>query len=626
MRPRSSSINLSFCRAYYINIFNFTHDLIDLRCLYDNKMAPPFPESKITLDYPLYGCDFDPQDSSRLFVGGGGGASRTGVGNKISFLDVSSREKIERAGEISLSKDEDNVVNLVAGQRRGSKATLLYAGINSSPENQQKGKNEHFRVFSAEPAAKSRSVMGARIAELSRSSLFTTKSEDTYQRLLRVTQPFSGVSQFGAIATGLAKEAQIALFDVAAGNHAPSPRGVLDLNKEAVDLDVIQTGEGTYQLMYCDNHSLYTLDVTKAGASSAEFEPKCIYTMPTDDIRPTFRCIRYLTPNFIAAVANLPRPGGIILYGFRLPKAGNSETPARIAVNAKLPKRAGAKATGLAVANLSPVSTPGSKQGDAQFVIAVASNDFSIHLYTLDHQVVGTIDALANLFPLRELKNVQPAMITNLCFSHFVPPKAGTARVQYLKLASTSVSNSAVVHSIALKKTFDRPAKIKRGGPPRHPRFVVEAKSQAPSMTGLMLGFAIVALLLSVLFQGVLEIKGFSKPVVGGHNWLPSSWHAVPASPPVPHSGFLTRLLEEQKIARRDGVVLLDSQVPGEIKVVEENDGSAKAWHDLSPEQRELWKARLTKNGHWADNMGEKIFKGVLFGELAGVVAGIVGG
>lgn len=590
-------------------------------------MAPPFPESKITLDYPLYGCDFDPQDSSRLFVGGGGGASRTGVGNKISFLDVSSREKIERAGEVSLSQNEDNVVNLVAGQRRGSKATLLYAGINSSPEDLQKEKNEHFRVFSAEPATKSRSVLGARISELSRTALFTTKSQDTYQRLLRLTEPFPGVPQLGAVATGFAKEAQIALFDVAAGNNvAPRPRGVLDLNKEAVDLDVIQINEDTYQLIYCDDHSLYTLDVSKSSTASPKLEPKCIYTMPTDDTRPSFRCIRYLSPNFIAAVANLPRPGGIILYGFRLPKAGKSETPARIAVNTKLPKRAGAKATGLTVANLSPVSSPGGKQGDAQFVIAVASNDFSIHLYTLDHQVVGDIDALANLFPLRELKNVQPAMITNICFSRFVPPKSATARVQYLKLASTSVSNSAVVHSIALKKTFDRPAKIKRGGPPRHPRFVVEAKSQAPSFTGLMLGFAMVALVLAVLFQGVLEIKGFSKPVVGGHNWLPSSWHAVPHSPPVPHSGFLTQLLEERNIARRENIVLLDSEHPGEINVAQDHDGSAKAWHDLDPEQKKLWKERLRKSGHWAEDMGEAIFKGVLFGEIAGVVAGIVGG
>lgn len=39
--------------------------------------------SKTELSYPLYVCDFDAQDSSRLLVGGGGGSSRTGVSNSI---------------------------------------------------------------------------------------------------------------------------------------------------------------------------------------------------------------------------------------------------------------------------------------------------------------------------------------------------------------------------------------------------------------------------------------------------------------------------------------------------------------------------------------------------------------
>ena len=56
-------------------------------------MAPPdFPSAKLTLSYPLYACDFDPQDPTRLVVGGGGGAGRSGVGNKIvsSFPPPSS--------------------------------------------------------------------------------------------------------------------------------------------------------------------------------------------------------------------------------------------------------------------------------------------------------------------------------------------------------------------------------------------------------------------------------------------------------------------------------------------------------------------------------------------------------
>jgi hypothetical protein len=46
-------------------------------------MPPLIPSVKVTLSYPLYACEFDPLDSSRLVVGGGGGAGRSGVGNKI---------------------------------------------------------------------------------------------------------------------------------------------------------------------------------------------------------------------------------------------------------------------------------------------------------------------------------------------------------------------------------------------------------------------------------------------------------------------------------------------------------------------------------------------------------------
>lgn len=589
-------------------------------------MPPPFPEAKITLDYPLYGCTFDPQDTNRIFVGGGGGASRTGVGNKITSLDATSREKLDVTGEISLSKNEDNVTTLTAGQRKG-KATLLYAGINSGPEDLQKGKNEHFRVFGAEQP-KAKSVIGARISELNRTSLFTTDDQDAYQRLLRVTQPFQDAPQLGAVATGFAKQAQIAVYNVAAGNNvAPRPRGVVDLKKEAVDMDVIQPAGDKYQLMFCDEYNIYTLDIA-VGSGSIDTLPKCVYTMPSTDARPSLRCIRYLTPNFAFAVANLPRPGGVVLYGFRLPKAGKADSAARIAINTKLPKRQGAKATGLAVANLSPPASAGAKQGDAQFVIAVASNDFSIHLYTLDHRIIGDVDLLANLFPLRILKEVHPAMITNLAFSHFIPPKSGTGKTQYLRLASTSVSNTLMVQSIALKKQFDKSAKVRRGGPPRLPRYVTALEARAPSPMGLFLFFAGVAILIGILLQGVLEVKGFAKPVVGGHKWLPSSIHAVPASPLSPNAGFLARLLEERNLAGLEhGIVLLDSEVPGGgINMETEHDGSARSWEELSDHQKAMWKEKLKDGGHWADNMGTKIFKGILFGELAGVVGGVVGG
>ncbi|KAG8161555.1 hypothetical protein KVR01_008542 [Diaporthe batatas] len=598
----------------------------------------PFPESIIDVGYPLYGCDFDPQDSNRLFVGGGGGATKSGVGNKITLVDTSSLEKLEPAGQVELSGNEDNVANLIAGQRKG-KSTLLYAGINSSPDDLKKGKNEHFRVFSVDPP-KAKAVLGARITELSRTQLFTTADSDTYQRLLRLSQPFAGSPQLGAVATGFANSShQIAIYDVAAGsNVAPKPRGVLDITKEAIDMDVIQTADDQFQVLYCDDYDIYSVKVPKTGDVTAE--PARIYSIPHDDssgLRPALRCLRYLTPGFAVGVANLPKAGGVVLYGFRLPKPGKEDTRARISVNAKLPKRQGLKATGLAVANLSPVTSPGAKQGDAQFVLAVTGTDLSIHLYTLDHQRIGDIDMLANLLPLTTLRNVHTAMVTGLSFSHFAPPERGTSRTQHLKLASTSVGNAVAVQSIPLRKFIDPSAPVRRGGPPRQPRYVVAMKSRRPTIWGLLTGITCFVLLLAILLQGILEVKGLAPPTVGGHKWLPSSIHSAPPRVVPPHGGFLTKLLAGKSSdngGEKQQVVVLD--VDGkEVEVLTtttlaaataSGEPAATSWEDLAPEQKAAWKDRLKRAGHWAEEHGETIFKGVLFGELAGVVGGIVAG
>lgn len=50
---------------------------------YISTMAPSFATAQLTLTYPLYAADFNPDDSNFLLVGGGGGEGRSGVGNKI---------------------------------------------------------------------------------------------------------------------------------------------------------------------------------------------------------------------------------------------------------------------------------------------------------------------------------------------------------------------------------------------------------------------------------------------------------------------------------------------------------------------------------------------------------------
>ena len=587
-------------------------------------MAPTIQSASLHLSYPLYACDFDPQDANRLILGGGGGAGRSGVSNKISVLDTSHRDSLQIVSELDLSRNEDGVTSLAAGPRRRN-SILVYAGVNSSPAEVAKGKNEHFRIFSVDQASKSKTT--PRIAELSRSMLFSSKDADAYQRVLRISPPFADKPQIGAIATGFAKEPEIAVFDVGAtSGSAPKLRGKLELAKEAVDLDIIQTGDGEWQLVYCDDYEIYRLTISKKGVDG----PHCLFTMPHDEVpRPAFRSLRYLTPTFLLAAANIPRSGGVVLQGFRVLKAETGgEGKARLAISAKLPKDV-PRATGMAVRNLSPPSAPGAKYGDAQFVIAVAGQDCSVTLYKLDHQSVGEIELLANLHPITTLKAVHEAPITGLAFSHFVPPKTPTMRVLHLKLASIgSMANSCVVHSLPLQRLVDKTsAAARRAGPPRQPRYVVALKSQGPSGKGLFMFLAIIVALLAIIGQSFLEVKGLSPSIIGARSVVPVSWQSrsVVGGDGKP---FLAEHLK--KLGTDEKVVLLDTgdaQGAEPVRVDKHNEeehGPAFSWHALPAEQKKAWKEKLKQAGQWSEQLGEAVFKGVLFGEIGGAVGAAV--
>jgi hypothetical protein len=421
-------------------------------------MTPPIPSAEIRLSYPLYALDFDPEDPNRLIVGGGGGVAKSGVGNKISVLDTSHADALQVVSEINLSRDEDSVNCLVAGPRRNKDSILVYAGINSSEDDVKKGKNEHFRVFAADLPSKASAE--PKISELSRSMLFSTKDADAYQRLLRIS------GRVGAVATGTigrSKDSEIAVFDLPApssNNPAPKLRGKVELVKEAMDMDLLQISDDEHQLVYCDSYDIHTLVIGKESIDG----PHCVYTIPFDvgagaTDRPSFRCIRFLSPTFVLAVANRPKAGGVVLYGFRLPKVADlgkdgKEGKCRLSLSTHLPKGI-ARGTGLAVRNLTPPAAPGAPQPDAQFVVAVIGQDSSITLYTLDHQSVGEVNLIANLYPVTTLKEVHLGPISGVAFSPFIPPaseEGQSTKPQHLKLASIgSMGNTCVVHRLPLK-------------------------------------------------------------------------------------------------------------------------------------------------------------------------------
>jgi hypothetical protein len=553
-----------------------------------------------------------------------------------TVLDASLEDELRASGEIDLSRDEDSVTSLAVGQKKG-KATLVYAGINSSPQDVQKGKNEHFRVFGIESSrsrAAGANTVSARISELARGSLFSTKDADTYQRVLRLSAAFPGATQIGAVATGLAKDHQLALFDVSpVGSSGPKPKGTLSLEKEASDLDIIQTGDDQYQVAYCDDYELHVIDITKSGNT----EPKLIYTIPHDHAtgggRPAFRCIRYMTSNFIMAVANLPKRSGVVLQGIRLHAPGQEK--GRLAITTRLPK-AVAQATGLAVRNLSPPATPSAKSGDAQFLVAVAGHDSSISLYTVEYRSSGPIEVLVDLLPLYTLKEVHPLNITGIALSVFPPsqPNApASRRRQSIKLASVSMGNTVAVHSIPLRKFVDSSRPVRKGMPPRAPRYVVDLPANRDGARLIAILVTVVVVLLAIAGQAYLELYGHREPYFRIGKYL-SPWGGTSAAPA---NDFMSTLLSGINPRQGESVVLREepiSPTPGgdaaaQIQVDihdEQVHGAAMSWEDLSAKQKELWKKKLKNAGHWAEQMGEGVFKGILFGELAGAVRHMAGG
>lgn len=371
-----------------------------------------------------------------------------------TLLDTSKPTELEEIGEIELSKVEDNVTSLAVGLPKGN-ATLVFAGVNSSSKDIESAKNAHSRVFGIESVgnpkekAPARNSASNKISEISRSKLFAGTEKELYQRLTRLSRPYLNQSQLGAITTGFAKESELILFDTA--TTPPSLKGSIKSNKETVDVDLIQTGKNDYKVVYCTEHEIYTKTISQ---SSDDEEPLCIYVIPFSDsfekaTIPKFRALRWLTKDLVLTLTNIHSTGGVVVQIFRLPPSGKGHC--RIVQSHRLPSSI-AKATGLAVLNLTPPTSPTENQGYTQFVIAVAGHNVSISLFKVDLQVVNKVSLTSKIKPLRTFKSVHPHPMTSITFSNFIPPSSVTASTppQTFKLASVGMSNTVVVHTFPL--------------------------------------------------------------------------------------------------------------------------------------------------------------------------------
>ncbi|GAV99143.1 WD40 repeat-like protein [Lentinula edodes] len=89
--------------------------------------------------FPVYSLAFLSQNE--LVVGGGGGATKSGIKNKLKSFKVGKDRSAEQLDELELAIGEDAPMSMATD------GTTVVCGVNSAPELLEKGENENCRVF-----------------------------------------------------------------------------------------------------------------------------------------------------------------------------------------------------------------------------------------------------------------------------------------------------------------------------------------------------------------------------------------------------------------------------------------------------------------------------------------------
>ncbi|MCJ1286767.1 Glycine--tRNA ligase 1, mitochondrial [Xylographa opegraphella] len=489
-------------------------------------MAPSIASAKLTLSYPLYAADFDPSNSDFLVVGGGGGEGRSGVGNKITLIDTSRKQAISEVADVDLSRNEDSVTSLAIAQSSDTSA-IVFAGVNSSGAEQQAGRNEHLRSFrlgypprtGGNADTKEAKIGTVALGKVSLFKVATESKKETYQRVLRLSPANNDTgSRLGVIATGLAAAGEVVIFD--ASRDSPTQEDVrqrvqLGKGEEAADVDVIESKEGGYLVAYCTDYEVYVCKLPSTSQNN-DSEPQFIHGTPHPDVfssgkkRPTFRSLRFLTPSLLLLLQNQPNRSGAELLLLEVP--GN--TYLGTVVLRKVLHRSIKSASALATALL-PASNPNQ---DIQHVIAIAGQDISITILTLYHSPIRKASSSLRFNTCTTLYNVHPLQMTALTFSTFrLPTKNSYAIPHYLKLASTSMSSTVIVHTFALSP---HPQTSRQQGLPA--RFVLQqpASGDMAQMSLSVIVSIIVVALGAFLLQAWTEIRGGTPEYLGAKGWL----------------------------------------------------------------------------------------------------------
>ncbi|KAF2178864.1 hypothetical protein K469DRAFT_642107 [Zopfia rhizophila CBS 207.26] len=637
----------------------------------------PSTISKAETKYPIFAATFAHNHPGCLVVGGGGGSGRSGVGNKITVFDVSSRAPIlEPTAELELSRDEDSVTCLANLATKDG--LILYAGINSSEEERLKDKNQHFRSFEVSyPKQKQRRSSSSKSAEkapqaklsfLSKTSLFkpffsANAKAGGYQRLVRLSPPkrsASGGKRIGAIASGLAgEENEIVIFN-ATSNKPQNPGDIIQRispprGTEANDLDILESEDGHFKIAYCTDYDVFVLglnyDFGRKRIQGKVHSPEKKYSVPYPDVfekkgRFKIRCVRWLSPSHLLLLANLPNRTGVELQLLRI----YGETMGSITLRKRLSRHVKA-AVDMDVSWLDP-----DQNGAYQIVIAVAGIDISTSIFVMDYYGIST-NSMSRIHSYTTFRDVHPFQMTKLIFSPFfspwAAPQSGQAKKpgpQYLHLASTSLGNTISVDTFELQAVSSK----------RRSRYILSSpRARALYQSAFYFTIACVILAFAIMIQSLFDPEGhLTKGIVpdsmrNAANVFkpPGAWidearsagsSAIPgAKAPVARTSHRIRDLlhlhhrESHEDGEKKAVVIHDDRTTDSSLSTEVHAGGeevvkryteAKKWEELSHAERSRWKEKLVSAGMWAVEEGETILKGIFFSEAAGLVGHMVHG
>ncbi|KDR83558.1 hypothetical protein GALMADRAFT_235779 [Galerina marginata CBS 339.88] len=118
--------------------------------------------------FPVYSCAF--LSPNQVVLGGGGGASRSGIKNKLRLYDISKDCGIELKDEFEFEKGEDAPMSMAAYPTTGT----IICGVNSVEEKILKGENDNCRAFN---------VANAKIQLLSTRNTLPAGDMDDFQKV-----------------------------------------------------------------------------------------------------------------------------------------------------------------------------------------------------------------------------------------------------------------------------------------------------------------------------------------------------------------------------------------------------------------------------------------------------------